>query len=353
MKTLVVHVSLCLLWTSTASAQPGATTLTAGKLGCTQCSPPQDQQRAQELFQKAKSFLGKAQYGDAAALYEQALTHWDNPLIRYALARALYLERRFLEAHVHVTEVLTYGAACFDPRMWEHVQKLASFLQESLADMGKIEILCRNPGALVDVDGMPGFVCSEPMAQARATCPNPEARVQLKSGWTITRFGEASRFVHPGTYRITASKAGHDTVARPVVVAAGHTSRVAIDLAMAGRKHDRPEKLVSVQMTFWPVLVPRAREHGRQGSPFAGWFMVGSGATALGLGATLHSTAGEATSEAKASYVIGGATAFTGLALLFFHYSRDHPRETRDGSGIAVRPLITGDSAGAVVDFTF
>ncbi len=330
MKKFVIYVSLCLLWTSTASAQPQVNTLPEGKLGCTQCSPPQDQQRAQELFQEAKSFLEQEQYGDAAARYERALAHWDNPLIRYALARALYLERRFVEAHAHVVEVLAYGAECFDPRMWDHVQKLAAFLQENLSSMRKIEIFCHEPGAQVDVGGMPGFLCREPMEPTRATCSSPEARVEIRNGWTITRRGEVSRFLHPGTYIISAIKPGHDSVARPVLVVAGRTSRVAIDLAVTRR--ERRERA-------WPRVLA--------------WSMAGAGAVTVGVGGVLHGMENKPKNGSLISYGVGGTVAATGVALLLVYYGRDAPREKRERSGIVVLPLVTGDSAGALVDFEF
>jgi hypothetical protein len=350
MKKLIIPVSLWLSWASTASAQPEATTVTEGKLGCSQCSPPHDQQLAQDLFQEARSFLEKAQYEQAASLYEQALAHWDNPLIRYGLARALYLQRRFTEAQTHVAEVLAYGAECFDPRMWEHVQKLAASLRESLANMGKIEILCREPGAQIDVDGLPGFTCSEPVKRTRATCPKPEVRVQIENGWAITRRGGISRFVHPGTYRVTASKPGHDTVARPLVITAGRTSRIAIASAMAAR-NDRPGS-ARVQMGFWPIPAPGAREQGGSGTLVPG-LLVGLGGATIAAGAVMHIQSRDAARGAKVAYVIGGTTAVTGLAVLLFQHSRDASRESRDGSGITVLPLISGDSAGALVDFEF
>lgn len=330
MKRLLIPMSLFLLWTSTASAQPGAGTLTEGKDGCTQCSPPHDQQRAQELFQEAKTFLEKEQYGDAAALYERALDRWDNPLIRYALARALYLQDRFLDAHAHVTEVLAYGAECFDPRMWENVQKLAEFLQEKLSGMGEIEIACHESGAQVDIDGMPGFICSEPMEQASGTCSKPEARVQIKNGWTITRRGAASRLVRPGTYRVTAIKIGHDTAANAVVVTANHMSRVEIDLAVK-----RPER----RKPGWPVAL--------------GWSVTGWGAATVGVGGWLHYKGGDAKSGAMLAYGFGGTAMATGVAILLVHYNRDAPRERPDGNGITVLPLLGGDSAGAMIGLEF
>ncbi len=330
MKKLVIHVSLCLLWTSTASAQSAAITLPQGKRGCTQCSPPQDQQRAQELFQEAKLFLDQGQYEEAAALYEQALTHWDNPLIRYALARALYLQDRFVEAHVHVVEVLAYGADCFDPRMWDHVQKLAVFLQEKLASMGKVEILCHDPGAQVDVGGLPGFICREPMELAQATCTSPQARVQIMNGWTITRRGEVSRFLHPGTYRLSAIKPGHDTVARPMLVTAGRTSRVAIELVVT-----RPEP----PKRTWPRVVA--------------WSMVGTGAVTVGVAGVVHAIEGRAKNGTFIAYGFGGTAMATGLAMLLAQDSHDAPRAPRDRSDIVVQPLITGHSAGALLGFEF
>lgn len=326
---LIICMMLSLLWTSTARAQPGAAMLAQDKLGCSQCSPPQDQQRAQKLFLEARRLLEKERYADAAALYEQALTHWDNPLIRYALARALYLQQRFIEARAHLDEVLTYGAECFDPRMWDSVQKLAVFLQERLSDMGQIEVLCREPGALVDLDGMPGFTCSAPMDEDPTTCAEPVVRVQIQNGWAITHLGEARRLVHPGTYRVTASKPGHDTVSKSVPVSAGRESRVAIDIAVAARAKSPAWELAS------------------------GLLMIGAGASTITVGAVLHSSARSTTQGARISYVIGGATAVAGLALLAIHYSDGPSSETRDRGGITVTPLITGDTAGVALDFDF
>jgi hypothetical protein len=340
MKKLVIYMSLCLFWTATASAQPLATRqsrfipgsspsrLTEGKRGCTQCSPPQDQQRAQELFLKARSLLQEEQYGEAAALYEQALGHWDNPLIRYALARALSLQHRLVEARAHVDEVLAYGSECFDPRMWEHVQKLAGFLQKRLADMGKLEIVCREPGAQVALDGLAGFTCNELRDRAQATCPNPESRIQIRDGWTITDRGEASRLVSPGTHRITASKPGHDTVSRAVVVSAGDKSRFVVDRSRA------------------------AREHGQTGKLVAGWLMFGTGAIAVGAGAALHAGKGEAIPGTRASYVFGGITGAAGLALLL-HYSYEVRRERRNRNDMLVAPMISDQVVGASLGFEF
>jgi hypothetical protein len=352
MKKLVISVSLWLSWTSMASAQPGAATLTQGKNGCSQCSPPHNQKLAQELFQEAISFLAQAQYKDAAALYEQALTHWDHPLIRYGLARALSLQLRFTEAQTHVAEVLAYGAACFDPRMWENVQKLAAYLRENLTDMGKIEILCRESGAQIDVDGIPGFICTAPVARTQATCEKPEVRVQIQHGWTTTRRGRVSRFVYPGTYHVTASKPGHDTMARPVVVTAGQTSRIGIASSMAAQKRDRPGNGARMQMGLWPIPVPGAREHDGPRTLVPG-LLVGAGGATIAVGAVLHIQYREATRGVKASYVMGSTIAATGVAVLLFQYGRDAPRERRDGNGITVLPLLTGDSAGALVDFEF
>jgi hypothetical protein len=327
---LLVCLALCAVRSMEASAQPTSGALAESELGCAQCSPPQDRQRAQELFLAARSLLEQEQHEQAAELYEQALEHWDNPLIRYGLARALYLQGRLVEAHAHVVEVLAYGTECFDPRMWNNVQKLASHLRKLLSNMGEIEILCREPGARIGLQGAPEFVCRAPEPLDETNCPKPVRRVEIDNGWTFTRLGKAKRLVRSGAYQLIARKRLHDTAAKPIMVVAGRRSRVEIDLAVAAQ--------------------PRA---SRRGSAVPAWFLIGAGTTSLGIGVTLHADANRATTTARSFYIAGGVTLAGGLTWMIIHYARPAPRKKQGTNAITVLPLLSGETVGAAIELDF
>jgi hypothetical protein len=330
---LSIFVSLCLAWPGGASAQHEL----KDTLGCSQCSPPSAQQEAEALFLQARNLLEQGNYTDAADLYERALVHWDNPVIRYGLVRALYLQERLPEAYLHVVEVLRYSAGCFDPRMWGHVQKLASFLKASLSDRGEIVIICREPGARIELDEAPAFTCQEsaapvsPDGQQSSTCDEPVAGVEIREGWTFTRQGEARRFVSSRTHRISASKHLHQSLAKSIMVMPGKTFHIDVDLAVV-------EESVTVRrrMSVWPP-----------------WLFVGAGVTALAAGGLIHGLSDNPRIAPKTYYTAGAVTATIGVLMVVLNRPRPVRGERQSLGHISVRPLVADQSRGVLLDLEF
>src|SRR5262249_3575172 len=69
------------------------------------------QQRALDLFREGNVYFEQSKYTEAVALYEQALTSWDHPNIRFNMAICLINMRQPLVAWTHLQQALRFGEA--------------------------------------------------------------------------------------------------------------------------------------------------------------------------------------------------------------------------------------------------
>jgi tetratricopeptide (TPR) repeat protein len=164
------------------------------------------------LNQEAADRVVVSEYAKAAGKYQQALKHWDHPLIRFNLAYCLINLERPLEAHENLLLALKHGAAPFiDPR---HFQDAGTYLRLLEGRLTRLKVKCGVAGAQVSLDGKPLFV-------------GP---------------GETQVVLLPGDHQVVVSKPGFVTVTRSLVLHSGRQKEaefVLVPLALAVRMKRR------------------------------------------------------------------------------------------------------------------
>jgi len=292
-----------------------------------------NQEAARELFLKGNAELKMSDFRTAVDYYQQALTLWDHPAIRYnlVLAMALLGFDQPLDMHKHLTAALRYGAAPFDRQKFEYAQGYKRRLEEKLVQM---EILCDEPGAMVTVDGRLLF-----------TAP-----------------GRFEGLVPAGTRLIVATHQNYEPTNVSREFKPGEKSRVSLKLLSK-------EEVIRYK-SLWPVWQP--------------WAVVGTGAALLAGGGLLHGrvredygafdigimqcgengevgciprghladlrSRGESLQKmAVGSYVVGGAAVVTGAVLLYLNRPQPYriiPGQSSDA--VRIEPLV-GSANGAQV----
>jgi hypothetical protein len=289
----------------------------------------QQQKTAGRLFEDGnKKFADKA-YVEALKSYRLALESWDHPGIRFNIAESLAHLDEDEEAYAHVVASLSYGVDGLGPEVHARAVALKAELERRL---GKLEISCAEPDAIVTLDGRRLF----------------------------TGPGETTVWTSPGTHQIVASKRGRITQNREEIVSAQNTVDVTLTL---------PPLVTSTMMqTRWAEWKP--------------WAVVGGGLAVAGFGAlfsvraenhfdaydsevsrlcridgcdladlpedvTSRESRGNAMNAAAVvSYSVAGAALVTGVVLLIIN--RPRPVEV----GVAnVSPAVGAGGGGLVVQW--
>ena len=290
----------------------------------------EDRRLAETLFAQASEFHTQLLRDYAVTRYEEALSHWDNPDIRWNLALLMKDMGQYLLAWEHLEAALAWGPEAFDER--DRDKPLAmrqTLLQHHLA---VVEARCDQPGAEVALDGKPWFRGA----------------------------GGARRVVLPGEHVLTARKPGYFPVARTIFVLAGRPAAVTM--------------LLSVDGIF----------EKRRWKPWMPWAVISSGVVMGVMGAGLDWDAfrlrngaegelaecvgmGMCEPKTPTSYdralwehrigtgamVVGGAVAAAGLALVFLNQPRVYRTEDRERGTFELVPMVSPDTAGASAQFRF
>jgi hypothetical protein len=291
----------------------------------------EDRRLAETLFAQAVELHEQLLRDQAMARYEEALSHWENPHIRWNLALLMKEMGQYLLAWEHLEAALVWGPEAFD----EHDRdKLLAMRQMLLRQhLAVVEARCDQPGAEVALDGKPWF-------------RGP---------------GEARQVVLPGEHVITAWKPGYFPVTRTIVLSAG--ARGVVTIAM---------------------FVDRFIEK-RRWQPWMPWVVIGAGVAAGMVGAGLDWHADRQLAQARrdlarecgnalscapaipSSYgralwghrigtgamVVGGTAAAAGLALVLLNQPRAYRTAHRDSGAFELMPMVSPDIAGVSAQFRF
>lgn len=291
----------------------------------------EERQRAEALFAQAVELHEQLLRDQAVTRYEEALSHWDHPDIRWNLALLTKEMGHYLRSYEHLERALAWGPEAFD----EHDRdKLLAMRQMLLRQhLAVVEARCDQPGAELALDGKPWF-------------RGP---------------GEARQVVLPGEHVITAWKPGYFPVTRTIVLSAGVRGVVTIAMSVDG-------------------LIEKRRLQ-----PWLPWAVISSGVGVGVMGAGLDWQAGRQLDQARhelarecgialsctpatpSSYgralwehrigtgaiVVGGAVAAAGLALVLLNQPRSYRTKDRDGGTFELMPMASPDTAGVSAQFRF
>lgn len=291
----------------------------------------EDRRAAETLFDQAVELHEQLLRDQAVARYEEALSRWENPHIRWNLALVTMDMGQYLLAHEHLERALSWGPEAFDPPDWEKITGMRqTLLRQHLA---VIEARCDQPDAELALDGKPWF-------------RGP---------------GAARRVVLPGEHVITARKPGYFPLARSIVLPAGTQGAVTVAMSVDGIFEKRR----------WAPWKPRA---------------VLSGGLALGItGVGLYGDARWQLDAARAelaarcdgklicdpatpsayrrsrwghriatgAMATAGTAVAAGVVLLFINHPRAYRTENRDGGMFQLVPIASPDTAGVSARLRF
>lgn len=286
-------------------------------------------QKAQALFQEGRELNRGLMLAEARAKYEEALTYWEHPEIRFYLGRVLKRIGLPLLAYENLQKALQWGPGALDP---EDEKSARADMQELVQkELAAIEIRCDEPGAEVMLDGKRWFI--GPRSQRR--------------------------MVLPGEHVITAKKAGYYLVVKPVVALAGKEASGVIEMSVDA----------TVTTRLWPVWTP--------------WAVAGGGAAFVLLGAGLQSMANQHRDEADqqfqgtcgascppapadaydrsvrenqfavGSFIVGGTALLAGSVLIVMNRARTVRTEDRGAIKVDVSPMVSASGASLSTRLSF
>ncbi|HEX5058303.1 MAG TPA: tetratricopeptide repeat protein [Kofleriaceae bacterium] len=191
-----------------------------------------DQARAKELFEQGNKLLDQSAFGDALKLYEEAITIWDHPAIRYNIAVAQMNLQRPIEAYRELERALRFGAAALEADVY---QQAVTYQRIIGGQIVHLTIDC--------VD-----------AETRITLDNNEQRIPCPGSSTV--------LITPGGHKLVASKAGSLTKT----------------INIAPRPGDAPRELIDL-MTLTEATVTRHRW-----PRWKPWVVIAAGVAVAGVG---------------------------------------------------------------------
>jgi tetratricopeptide (TPR) repeat protein len=295
--------------------------------------------RAIVLYNEGNQLFDNAYFKEAAVRYRKALEQWDHPSIHYNLMLAYVSLERPLDAYKSSVEALRHGQRALQPDEYRRAKDFHKLLQGRIAEL---EIVCDEPGAMVSLDGKTLF-----------TAP-----------------GRTRTLVLPGSHAVVASKDGYLATHAPLLLVPGKITSVELDMLHAD------QALLSERR--WASWKP--------------WALVGAGATLGVAGGLLQWRASEANQRymilfgdeckvpegcsepddysgklrslerrstwywrfSRGSYIAGGATIITGLALAYFNLPRSVNNPARNNLvHISVTPHVAPSYGGLTMDMSF
>jgi hypothetical protein len=294
-----------------------------------QQATPEARAQAHERFVQAVDKHEQLLRPEARELYEQALTLWDNPDIRWNLALVLDDVGEYVRAHEQLEGALRWDAALGAERLRQVQERMQALETRRLA---RIDADGTEPGADVTLDGQPWF----------------------------QGVGRRSMLVLPGTHYIIADKSEYFplNVRAPV---------------LAGERYH-----VTLRMTAAQVI------ETRRWSAWKPWAVVAAGVAAAAAGAVLErdafaqrdsaarslddrchapvcdlaplpKTYGRARLEnrlAIGAFAAGGTVLAAGLVLVWLDRPRAH-REEAIPSLIELMPAVSADRVGVSASIRF
>jgi len=184
------------------------------------------QKRALALFEDGNEFLEQQKYTEAVDKYEQALSIWDHPNIRFNMAICLINMRQLLTAWDHLQEALRYGDAPLGKTLYAQAMTYVAVLESSLAEL---TVRSSQSGIKVMVDGV----------------------------LALDGPGEHSMKLLAGKHQLVASRPGYTTSSRALDLPAGkpEVEQIALELEKVKVQRDNYERR-------WSWWVPWSLEGG-------------------------------------------------------------------------------------------
>jgi hypothetical protein len=170
--------------------------------------PETSQKRALQLFQEGNVFFEQAKYTEAVAKYEQALTAWDHPNIRFNMAVCLINMRQPLVAWEHLKQALRFGDAPLGKRLYAEAQTYVAVLESSLAEL-----------------------------TVKST--QSDVSVMVDGGQVLTGAGEHTMKLLAGKHQLVATRPGYVTDSRALDLPAGKPTNEQIALVRETVKVER------------------------------------------------------------------------------------------------------------------
>ena len=187
---------------------------------------PERRKRAQALLNQGSGFFGKGQYAQALVWFNKAIKEWDHPAIRFNIGVCLVHLTQPVAAYKNMLRALKYGKAPF--KNLDHFRQAQGYLKLLEGQLGRLRVMCKEPGAKVTLDGVELF-----------TAP-----------------GETTRVLRPGKHHIVASKKKFITTTKSIILLPGKVMKVRLKLLSlkAGVKMKRRWK----RWIPWTVLAAGA-----------------------------------------------------------------------------------------------
>lgn len=295
--------------------------------------------RALALYNEANRLFDNAYFKEAATKYSKALEHWDHPSIHYNLMLAFVGLERPLDAYRSSVATLRHGAQALQPDEYRRAQDYHKLLRGRIAE---VEVACDEPDATVSLDGKTLFKAP----------------------------GRTRTLILPGSHAVVASKDGYLATHAPLTLMPGKATAVKLDML-----HEDDALLIERRWANWKP-----------------WAVVSAGATLSVAGGLLQWRASEANKRyqelfdeeckvpagcldpddysdelrslerrstwywrlSHGSYIAGGATIITGLALVYWNLPRRVENPARNNLvHISVTPQLSPSFGGLAVDMRF
>ena len=192
---------------------------------------PAQMQTARRLLDEGNALLLERDYTQALVRYEQAITEWDHPAIRFNIVRCLIQLDRIVEASDNLDRALKYGAAPLEETVYREALAYKKLFANQIAT---VSVGCQQQHVDVTLDGKPLI-----------TCP-----------------GSVSRRLLPGAHQFVGKRTGFLTRTADVVVLGGTTQQVALSLDPVGANGKLTHR--------WATVLP--------------WAVVGAGLVVAGSG---------------------------------------------------------------------
>lgn len=117
---------------------------------------PDQQDRANALFDEANQLFAQQAHAPALDKYRAAIALWDHPMIRFNMAVTEIRLDRILEAAQDLDAALRFGAAPFTADLYQQALDYQTLLRGRVGDL---EVSCSQSAVQVLLDGKPWFEC--------------------------------------------------------------------------------------------------------------------------------------------------------------------------------------------------
>lgn len=161
---------------------------------------PEKRKQAQALLNQGSGFYSKGQYAEALTWFQKAIKIWDHPAIRFNIGVCLVHLTQPVAAYANILQALKYSKAPFKNQ--DHFRQAESYRKLLKGQLGRLRVVCKEPGAMVTLDGKELFKAP----------------------------GEATRVLKPGKHQIVASKKKLITSTRSIVLLPGKVMTVRLKL---------------------------------------------------------------------------------------------------------------------------